>query len=471
MARARSRARRRDASPDPRFGVARAGSICCARSASCPTRSTPPNRRDARCATNRRASTRAPRRGQGARRSPRAIPARSCSPPTPWSPAAGASCPRRRAKPRRAPASSCCPGRRHRVLGGIARRSARRHARSAAGDHGRRFKRLTRRRDRRLSRQRRVAGQGRRLRDPGPRRRLRARDQRLLFQRRRARPPHRGEPDRRCGRLTPWRRSSLLIDGGTDAWRAAILSDGQLFDVVSVRADGAGAEGDIYLGRVVRVLPGLGGAFVEIGLDRPALLDIRKTPPREGDIVTVQLVEPATGARRRACRGASRSPDASSSCSPATSGVRCRSARGRRGARQLTKRGGLQRRAGEGLMVRSAAADVTEACCGPSSTACGRAGRRSTLAQRCVRPAGMSAPRIAGRTAAERIARAVTVGAIVADSAATRHSALRDGGARTCRPHRRQRRSAAPLFARHDIADALADLESRDGGAARPAAR
>ncbi len=154
---------------------------------------------------------------------------------------------------------------------------------------------------------------------------------------------------------------SLLIDGGTDTWRAAILRDGQLFDVVSVRADGSGAEGDLYLGRVVRVLPGLGGAFVEIGLDRPALLEIRKTPPREGDIVTVQLVEPAT--RRKAARVSRRIALAGRFfvLLPGDEGVTLSKALAAAPEQlKVINTVTAPRRAGEGLIVRTAAADAPE---------------------------------------------------------------------------------------------------------------
>jgi len=41
----------------------------------------------------------------------------------------------------------------------------------------------------------------------------------------------------------------------------------------------------------------MGGAFVEIGHDRPALLDIGRTKPREGDTIAVQIVEEASGSK------------------------------------------------------------------------------------------------------------------------------------------------------------------------------
>ena len=60
--------------------------------------------------------------------------------------------------------------------------------------------------------------------------------------------------------------------------RVAVLEDGQLQELHLARADGASVTGNIYSGRVVRVLPGMQAAFVDIGLERPGFLhakDIR----------------------------------------------------------------------------------------------------------------------------------------------------------------------------------------------------
>jgi len=68
--------------------------------------------------------------------------------------------------------------------------------------------------------------------------------------------------------------------------RVAILEDGQLVELHIDRGQGRGYVGNIYLGKVVRVLPGMQAAFVDIGLERaaflyvgvffPAFLDITK---------------------------------------------------------------------------------------------------------------------------------------------------------------------------------------------------
>jgi septum formation protein len=62
----------------------------------------------------------APGEREGARVAPRSSPTRWCLPPTRWSRSAGASCPRSRTRRRCARAWRCCPGRRHRVLTGVA---------------------------------------------------------------------------------------------------------------------------------------------------------------------------------------------------------------------------------------------------------------------------------------------------------------------------------------------------------------
>jgi ribonuclease G len=63
---------------------------------------------------------------------------------------------------------------------------------------------------------------------------------------------------------------------------------------MTVPRDSRGSVGSLYLGRVVRRMPGMNAAFVEIGLGEPAFLNLTKTTPEEGKPVVVQLVEAAT---------------------------------------------------------------------------------------------------------------------------------------------------------------------------------
>src|SRR5476651_2843190 len=60
--------------------------------------------------------------------------------------------------------------------------------------------------------------------------------------------------------------------------RVAVVENGVLQEVHVERTQRRGIVGNIYKGRVVRVLPGMQAAFVDIGLDKAAFLYV-------GDIV------------------------------------------------------------------------------------------------------------------------------------------------------------------------------------------
>jgi ribonuclease G len=54
--------------------------------------------------------------------------------------------------------------------------------------------------------------------------------------------------------------------------RVALMEDGRLAELHVDRGDERGFVGNVYLGKVVRVLPGMQAAFVDIGLERAAFL-------------------------------------------------------------------------------------------------------------------------------------------------------------------------------------------------------
>ena len=56
--------------------------------------------------------------------------------------------------------------------------------------------------------------------------------------------------------------------------RAAVLTGGNVSEIFIERANKKSAAGNIYKGKVVKVLPGMQSAFVEIGLQRAAFLHI-----------------------------------------------------------------------------------------------------------------------------------------------------------------------------------------------------
>ncbi|MCZ6710823.1 MAG: Rne/Rng family ribonuclease, partial [Gammaproteobacteria bacterium] len=55
----------------------------------------------------------------------------------------------------------------------------------------------------------------------------------------------------------------------------ALLSGGSAQEIHLARADGYSRTGNIYLGRVDRIVPGMQAAFVSVGLERPGFLHVR----------------------------------------------------------------------------------------------------------------------------------------------------------------------------------------------------
>jgi ribonuclease G len=106
-------------------------------------------------------------------------------------------------------------------------------------------------------------------------------------------------------------KAEILINVTPHEVRAAVLDNGVLQEVLVERVSHTGLLGNIYKGRVVRVLPGIQAAFVDIGLERTAFLpasdirdlnqtdevaDIRKLL-REGDECLVQIIKEPLGTK------------------------------------------------------------------------------------------------------------------------------------------------------------------------------
>jgi len=107
-------------------------------------------------------------------------------------------------------------------------------------------------------------------------------------------------------------KEEILINVTPSEVRAALLENGVLQEVYIERAARRGLISNIYKGRVLRVLPGMQAAFVDIGLERTAFLhasDIAAGSPqngsselpnirdlvREGDEIMVQVVKDPLG--------------------------------------------------------------------------------------------------------------------------------------------------------------------------------
>jgi len=67
----------------------------------------------------------------------------------------------------------------------------------------------------------------------------------------------------------------LLINVNDFETRVALLVGGMLQEVHLARAEGYSLTGNIYLGRVERIVPGMQAAFVNFGLERPGFLHVR----------------------------------------------------------------------------------------------------------------------------------------------------------------------------------------------------
>ncbi len=64
----------------------------------------------------------------------------------------------------------------------------------------------------------------------------------------------------------------MIISASPHQTKVALVEEGQVVEVYLEREKEFGLAGSIYRGRVTRVLPGMQSAFVNIVLDRDALL-------------------------------------------------------------------------------------------------------------------------------------------------------------------------------------------------------
>ncbi len=103
----------------------------------------------------------------------------------------------------------------------------------------------------------------------------------------------------------------ILVNVTPPETRVAVVENGVVQEIIIERADRRGLVGNVYKGRICRVLPGMQAAFVDIGLERAAFLhtsDISATGGeprgehiyelvREGDPIVVQVVKDPLGTK------------------------------------------------------------------------------------------------------------------------------------------------------------------------------
>jgi ribonuclease G len=103
----------------------------------------------------------------------------------------------------------------------------------------------------------------------------------------------------------------FLVNFTPQETRIALLQQGVVQELHIERSSGRGIVGNVYMGRVARVLPGMQSAFVEIGLDRTAFLHVAEiwggknsgdTRPieqilNEGQSIMVQVLKDPIGTK------------------------------------------------------------------------------------------------------------------------------------------------------------------------------
>jgi ribonuclease G len=78
-------------------------------------------------------------------------------------------------------------------------------------------------------------------------------------------------------------RKELLVNATPPETRVALTEDGRVVEVFHERRGRQSLVGNVYLGRVHRVLPGMQAAFVSIGLERDAFLYVEDVAPRSAE--------------------------------------------------------------------------------------------------------------------------------------------------------------------------------------------
>jgi len=96
--------------------------------------------------------------------------------------------------------------------------------------------------------------------------------------------------------------AELLVNVGPRETRAALLENGSLQEVHIERPGRRGIVGNIYKGKVSRVLPGMQAAFIDVGLERTAFLHVDDIALARPDATVVGL-PPVDDIRRLVSQG------------------------------------------------------------------------------------------------------------------------------------------------------------------------
>jgi ribonuclease G len=78
-----------------------------------------------------------------------------------------------------------------------------------------------------------------------------------------------------CSRLN----KELIINAAPQGVEIALLEDKRLVEMHNEKADASFAVGDLYLGKVKKLIPGLNAAFVDVGFEKDAFLHYTDLSP------------------------------------------------------------------------------------------------------------------------------------------------------------------------------------------------
>ncbi|MFZ9551074.1 MAG: ribonuclease E/G, partial [Hylemonella sp.] len=83
-------------------------------------------------------------------------------------------------------------------------------------------------------------------------------------------------------------QEDILINWSPQETRVAVVENGAVQELHVERTVERGLVGNVYLGKVARVLPGMQSAFMDIGLERAAFLHVADVwhPPVDGETLS-----------------------------------------------------------------------------------------------------------------------------------------------------------------------------------------
>jgi ribonuclease G len=107
-------------------------------------------------------------------------------------------------------------------------------------------------------------------------------------------------------------KREILINGSPRETRVAIVEDDLLVELLVDRPEARRSVGDIYLGKVEAVLPGIQAAFVDIGAEKSAFLhasdlvepeedDLDDEEEDDGEVEAAEAAAAASSPRSRTC--------------------------------------------------------------------------------------------------------------------------------------------------------------------------